>query len=347
MRSAGVTSSSFERVAVLWLRRDLRVHDHPALVTALASARAVVPVFVLDPRLLDGPGASANRTWFLLGTLRALAQDLEARGAPLVVRTRAARGRDPGSRRRGRGRRRVRDPRREPVRPTAGRGGRRRARRGRAGAFTSGPGSWWRSRRRCTRRTAGRSPSSPPSRGAGQPCPAARCSARRRHPLAPARRPGRRPAARGPAADRRSRPPPDPGRGRGARRLVAWAASAALPGYAEGRNRLDADGTSRLSADLKFGTLSPLEVLLAAEGPGEGRRVFASELCWREFYAPRALALPARGPRRATGLRSTPSHGSTTRPAWRPGGRAAPATRSWTPRCASSPRAAGCTTGPG
>jgi deoxyribodipyrimidine photo-lyase len=76
-----------ERVALLWLRRDLRVHDHPALAAALASAQAVVPVFVLDPRLLDGPGASANRTWFLLGALRALAQDLEARGAPLVVRT--------------------------------------------------------------------------------------------------------------------------------------------------------------------------------------------------------------------------------------------------------------------
>jgi deoxyribodipyrimidine photo-lyase len=26
-------------------------------------------------------------------------------------------------------------------------------------------------------------------------------------------------------------------------------------------------------------------VLLAAEGPGDGRRVFVSELCWREFYA--------------------------------------------------------------
>ena len=26
-------------------------------------------------------------------------------------------------------------------------------------------------------------------------------------------------------------------------------------------------------------------MLLAAEGPGDGRRVFVSELCWREFYA--------------------------------------------------------------
>ena len=139
---------------------------------------------------------------------------------------------------------------------------------------------------------------------------------------------------------------PIPGEAAARERLVAWAASAALTGYAEGRNRLDVDGTSRLSADLKFGTLSPLEVLLAAEGPGEGRRVFASELCWREFYAHVLWHFPHVAGAR-TGLRSTPSHGSTTRPAWPPGGRAAPATRSWTPRCASSQRAAGCTTGPG
>jgi deoxyribodipyrimidine photo-lyase len=40
-------------VALLWYRRDLRLHDHPALQAALASAAFVVPVYVLDPRLLD------------------------------------------------------------------------------------------------------------------------------------------------------------------------------------------------------------------------------------------------------------------------------------------------------
>jgi deoxyribodipyrimidine photo-lyase len=78
---------------------------------------------------------------------------------------------------------------------------------------------------------------------------------------------------------------PVPGEAAARERLGRWIASAALPAYAEGRNRLDADGTSRLSADLKLGTLSALEVLAAAEGPGDGRRVFATELAWREFYA--------------------------------------------------------------
>jgi deoxyribodipyrimidine photo-lyase len=45
------------------------------------------------------------------------------------------------------------------------------------------------------------------------------------------------------------------------------------------------DGTSRLSADLRFGLISPLEVVERALGPGEGRRVFVNEIAWREFYA--------------------------------------------------------------
>lgn len=58
-----------------------------------------------------------------------------------------------------------------------------------------------------------------------------------------------------------------------------------LEGYPEGRDRMDWDGTSRLSADLKFGTLSvrALWAAVAAEAPGEGRRRYLGELLWREF----------------------------------------------------------------
>jgi deoxyribodipyrimidine photo-lyase len=38
-------------VIVVWLRRDLRLADNPALADA-AGRGVVVPVFVLDPRLL-------------------------------------------------------------------------------------------------------------------------------------------------------------------------------------------------------------------------------------------------------------------------------------------------------
>ncbi len=72
--------------AVVWFRRDLRVHDHPPLVTALREHDKVVPVFVLDDRLLHGRFASANRTQYLLDCLKALDGELRDRGARLVVR---------------------------------------------------------------------------------------------------------------------------------------------------------------------------------------------------------------------------------------------------------------------
>ena len=41
-------------ISLLWLRRDLRVHDHPALAAAAAGAEHLVPVFCLDDRLPHG-----------------------------------------------------------------------------------------------------------------------------------------------------------------------------------------------------------------------------------------------------------------------------------------------------
>ena len=77
---------------LLWLRRDLRLADHAPLRAALASGRPVVPVFILDdesPRGPDGAGdwapGGASR-WWLHHSLVALAADLAARGAPLVLR---------------------------------------------------------------------------------------------------------------------------------------------------------------------------------------------------------------------------------------------------------------------
>src|SRR4051794_4415948 len=72
--------------ALLWYRRDLRLHDHPALTTALREYERVVPVFVLDDALLHGRFASTPRTHFMLGCLRALDEQLRARNSALVVR---------------------------------------------------------------------------------------------------------------------------------------------------------------------------------------------------------------------------------------------------------------------
>ena len=59
------------------------MHDHPALVEALAEHGEVVPLFVVDPRLLRH---SRNRSAYLVDSLRALDAELRARGARLVVR---------------------------------------------------------------------------------------------------------------------------------------------------------------------------------------------------------------------------------------------------------------------
>ena len=272
-------------VGLLWLRRDLRLNDHPALAAAMAGGRRVVPVFVLDPRLLAGPRASANRTWFLLGALRELASELAARGAPLVVRT----GRP------------------EAVIPALA------AAAGAADVFaTRDVSPFARARDRAVRDALaadGRRLHLAPGllvaepeqilTNDGRPVTVFTPFARRwtavpRRLLVPAPDTipslragvlGGEPLPNGPQPTADPALLPRPGESAARERLGAWATSAALAGYAAGRNRLGDEGTSRLSADLKVGTLSPLEVLVTAEGPGDGRRVFVAELCWREFYA--------------------------------------------------------------
>jgi len=75
-----------EKIAIVWLRRDLRTHDHPALSAAAESCDRVVPLFVLDQRLLEGRFASGSRTAFMLGCLRELDQQLQALGGGLCLR---------------------------------------------------------------------------------------------------------------------------------------------------------------------------------------------------------------------------------------------------------------------
>ncbi len=72
--------------ALLWFRRDLRIHDHPALRAALDEHEQIVPVFCLDDRLLHGRHASGPRTQFLLESLTDLDASLRRRGGGLVVR---------------------------------------------------------------------------------------------------------------------------------------------------------------------------------------------------------------------------------------------------------------------
>lgn len=74
------------RIALHWFRRDLRLADNTALHAAGRRAELVVPLFVLDDRLLRAADMGAPRVAFLLDSLHALARDLDAAGAPLILR---------------------------------------------------------------------------------------------------------------------------------------------------------------------------------------------------------------------------------------------------------------------
>ncbi|MCB0115079.1 MAG: deoxyribodipyrimidine photo-lyase [Caldilineaceae bacterium] len=78
---------SDKRTAIWWIRRDLRLTDNQALHAALAHADNVLPVFVLDPRLVGSEFSGEKRTAFLYGGLRALDADLRGRGSRLILRT--------------------------------------------------------------------------------------------------------------------------------------------------------------------------------------------------------------------------------------------------------------------
>jgi deoxyribodipyrimidine photo-lyase len=72
--------------AIVLFTRDLRVHDHPPLAAAVRGADRVVPLFVVDDAILGGRYANPNRVGFLVEALADLRGNLRALGGDLVVR---------------------------------------------------------------------------------------------------------------------------------------------------------------------------------------------------------------------------------------------------------------------
>ncbi|MCW2538022.1 MAG: phr [Modestobacter sp.] len=265
--------------AVLWFRRDLRLGDHPALLAACDAAGAdgdVLPVFALDDRLWGASGAP--RRQFLLDCLAEL--KAATQGA-LVLRHG-----DPAQ-----------------VLPQLA---------AEVGAtsvhVTADTGPYGRRRDENAERALGAVPlvrtGSPylvaPGRVTkrdGTPfqvfSPFAR--AWREHGWrAPAPAPRSLAWHRGAASDE---PPTAPDLGDVQLPPAGEAAAHAaweqfrderLLGYAEGRNTPGTNGTSRMSAYLKYGCIHPrtlLADLAAQENGGEAARRYTDELAWRDFYA--------------------------------------------------------------
>ncbi len=267
---------------VILFTRDLRVRDQAALSAAVADADRVVPLFVFDRVLLRGRCGSANRVAHLLDCLRDLDRSLRERGGRLVIRDgdpaaeALALAEQTGAEAIHLG---------EDVSAHAARRLRRlRVGCGRAGVelrlfpgvMVAEPGAvlpvggdhyrvftpYWRAWSELPRR---------PILGAPR---AIRLPARIR-------------AGRLPSLDALSRGRPSPrllegGEGAARKRLERWLRGG-LRAYDERHDDLPGAATSRLSADLHFGALSPNAVCERAAGrPGGGP--FVRQLCWRDFH---------------------------------------------------------------
>ena len=70
---------------IVWFKRDLRVHDHAALVEA-AVRGSVIPVYIFEPDLWAQPDMARRHFDFLSETIHELDMALRDLGAPLVIR---------------------------------------------------------------------------------------------------------------------------------------------------------------------------------------------------------------------------------------------------------------------
>jgi deoxyribodipyrimidine photo-lyase len=267
--------------AIVLFTRDLRVHDHPALAAA-AHATHVVPAFVVDDAILSGPFNAPNRTGYLVESLTDLHASLVVLGAGLVVRNGdwvaevLQLARDSGAGEihvsddvSGFARRRL--ARLELEGAAAGVTVHRHEGVGvvPAGAVTPGGGGhfqvftpYYRRWLEAPRRMLATTPD--------------------RLALPEGVEPGTIPELRALTSSDRS-PDVIPGGETAAReRLNAWTKQG-LATYGVRHDDLPGDATSRISAALHLGCLSPLEVVTKLRGRA-GAEPFTRQLCWRDFY---------------------------------------------------------------
>lgn len=73
-------------MTVIWLKRDLRLHDHAALNAACASDGAVLALYIFEPEYWRLPEHSERQFDFLVESLKELDVQLKARGGRLCIR---------------------------------------------------------------------------------------------------------------------------------------------------------------------------------------------------------------------------------------------------------------------
>jgi deoxyribodipyrimidine photo-lyase len=270
--------------SLLWLRRDLRLGDHPALNAAAAADRMTV-AFCFDDQLLGGRHRSGPRTQFMLESLAELRDELKARGSHLFVLNG-----DPATELReladrvgatevhfsadvsAFARRRQREVKQAmgkinvEVVPHPGLFCADSLRDIRTGAgdpytvFTPFHRNWLTQPRRVVLHTPAKLPPPGASRGFG----------------------------RLPSLDslglQSEVAEPMSGGERSGREALQRFLDGGVAGYAEHNDTLTGESVSRLSPYLHFGCLSPREVETRL-GRSDSEQAFRRQLCWRDFYA--------------------------------------------------------------
>jgi deoxyribodipyrimidine photo-lyase len=267
--------------AVVLFNRDLRVHDNPALAAAVKADRTV-PLFVLDERLLGSRFAAPNRVAFMIESLRDLDESLRRAGGRLFVR-------------RG-------DPVREAIAVAHECGAEElhvsadwsayaRGREGRLAAacekerigFHAHPGTTIVPPGAVAPGGGDHFKVFTPYHRAWGEVPLRRLHGAPRG----LHTPSRLRAGRLPALDSLLRGRPSPARAKGGeregRRLMRAFLREGIGEYGERHDDLPGDATSRLSAHLRFGCLSPLELMTKAR-ERHGGEPFVRQLCWRDFH---------------------------------------------------------------
>jgi len=258
--------------SIIWFRRDLRISDHPALLAALDESPEIVPVFILDPKLIKTGGS--KRLAYLGQSLRALDESLGNNlqviaGDQLTVLKDLQKKYDAES---------VHiSAEYEPYGSTRDKnietGGIKLIRTG--SPYAVAPGRVLK-------------PSDNTPYRVYTPFYKGWCAHGWRKP---AEKPKEIPAVK-PSNEAREFPDwklPDGVRLTKAGELAAlerfkYFQKNGLDSYDEARNLAAIDGTSKMSAHLKWGEIHP-RTLLAPLGESKAHDVFRKEIAWREFYA--------------------------------------------------------------
>lgn len=256
--------------AVVWFRRDLRLTENPAWSAATADHEAVTPLFVIDPHLWDR--VSDRRRALLAGHLRELDRDLQERGGRLRIESGVP----------------------EEVVPVVAGGSpvyanadvTPYAQRRDAAVEGECDISWHHG-------TVVHSPGSVLTQaGDTYRVFTPFYDSWNGRDIEPVAEPGDAgiDGDRGEGVPPTGPPPLEPGERAALARLDEFLDR--VDGYDDERDRPDLDTTSRLSIDLKWGTLGPRTTLEAVGRSTEGRRAFRRQIAWRDFYAHLMAAWP-------------------------------------------------------